>query len=161
MAGRHRVPRQAPRACGHSRRRRDPPFLSPTISSRPGTPFEAAQCSEHVAAFFAGCDGEASGDERILRLIGADQRQAHVVRASVRDNLHALRKAVVASAPRVAASSPAASRPSAAVSPRFLRRGDDVLCAGAICIDDRGLTGLEQLGEKAELRLRDRRRHVG
>src|SRR4029079_2011781 len=31
--------------------------------------------------------------------------------------------------------------------------GNDVLCLGAICIDDRGLTGLEQLGKKAELRL--------
>ena len=55
---------------------------------------EIAQRRKYSADFFPRRDGEASCNERVLRLIRADERQAHIIRAPVCNNVDPLLKTV-------------------------------------------------------------------
>ena len=88
------APRPAHRACARSRRRRGRRAPAPTISSRPFTPLSCASAGSTRSAGFAGGDGEARGQQRVVGLVGAEQRQADVDGLAVVAHPQALREAV-------------------------------------------------------------------
>ena len=58
------------------------------------TPFSVSSAGEHAIGRLARCDGEARREQRVGGLVGAEQRQPHVVDLAGVADAHALREAV-------------------------------------------------------------------